>query len=52
MSISINRYSAGAWVELAAWLTVLSLAVLVTRYALLQRYDPWFEPEVWVNASG
>ncbi len=52
MGISINRYSAGAWVELAAWLTVLLLAVLVIRDAVLERYDPWVGPEVWVNASG
>ena len=49
-AIPINWYSAGAWVELADWLTVLSLAVLVTRYALLQRYDPGVWPEVWANA--
>ncbi len=52
VGLPINWYSAGAWIHLAAWLTVLSSAVLVTRYALLQRCDPGVEPEVWVDASG
>lgn len=51
VGLPITRFSAGAWVHLVAWLTVLSLAVLVTRYALLERHDPWVEPEVWANAS-
>ena len=52
VGLLINWYSARAWVDLAVWLTVLWSAVLVTRYALLQRCDPWVGPEVWVNASG
>jgi hypothetical protein len=51
VGLPITRFSAGVWVHLVAWLTVLSLAVLLTRYALLERYDPWVEPEVWANAS-
>ncbi len=51
VGLPITWYSAGAWVHPVAWLTVLSLAALVTRYALLERYDPWVEPEVSANAS-
>ena len=50
MGLLVNWYSAGAWIHLAAWLTVLLLAVLVIRDSLLERYDPWVGPEVWVNA--
>ena len=52
VGLRVNWYSAGAWIYLAVWLTVLSSAVLVIPDAVLERYDPWFEPEVWVNASG
>lgn len=51
VGLPINWYSAGAWVHLVAWLTVLSLAVLATRYALLEGHDPWMNPEVWTYAS-
>ena len=51
VGLPINWYSAGAWIHLAVWLTDLSLAVLVIRDPLLERYDPWVEREVWVNAS-
>ncbi len=47
VAIPINWYSAAAWIHLAAWLTVL-----VIPDAVLERYDPWVEPEVWVDASG
>lgn len=52
LGLLVNWYSAGAWIHLAAWLTVLLLAVLVIRDSLLERYDPWVGPEVWVDASG
>ena len=52
VGLPINWYSAGAWVHLVAWLTVLSLAVLATRYALLEGHDPWMNPELWTYASG
>ena len=52
VGLPIDWYSAGAWIHLAAWLTVLLLAVLVIPDAVLERYDPWVEPEVWANASG
>ncbi|MEE8405817.1 MAG: hypothetical protein V3S32_01555 [Acidimicrobiia bacterium] len=51
VGLPITWYSVGAWVHLVAWFTVLSLAVLVTRYALLERYDRSVEPEVWADAS-
>ena len=51
VGLPINWYSAGAWIHLAVWLTDLSLAVLVIRNPPLERYDPWVEREVWVNAS-
>ena len=51
VGLPITWYSAGAWVHLAAWLTVLLAVVLVTRYVLPERYDPWAQPGVWANAS-
>lgn len=52
VGLLVNWYSAGAWIHLLAWLTVLWLAVLVIPDAVLERYDSWVGPEVWVNASG
>lgn len=52
VAIPINWYSAGTWIHLVAWLTDLLLAVLVIPDAVLERYDPWVEREVWANASG
>jgi len=51
VGLPITWYSAGAWAHMVAWLTVLALAVLVTRHARPERYDPWVEPEVLANAS-
>lgn len=44
-------YWTGAWGKLALWAVGTVLALWLARYALLERYDPWAQPEEIAHAQ-
>ena len=49
--LPIEWLSTRSWLPLAAWFVVLVASLSVARYAVLDRYDPWVERQVWDNVS-